>query len=94
MAPPTSEYHVELFHSSSKTEDRSQDPSGVLQKLDRPDMLIMVASATSFVLDRTRYLKLHVLSLHLTASSLIALRGEGSAMKSHFCRAKVTNVKV
>ncbi|KAL0056409.1 hypothetical protein WJX82_011028 [Trebouxia sp. C0006] len=38
-----------LFHSSSKTEDRSQNPSGVLQKLDRPDMLIMVAGATSFV---------------------------------------------
>ena len=49
MAPPTSEYHVELFHSGNKTEDRSQNPSGVLQKLDRPDMLIMVAGATSFV---------------------------------------------
>ncbi|DBB11525.1 TPA: hypothetical protein ACH3X3_006927 [Trebouxia sp. C0006] len=46
---PTSEYHLDLSYSGNKTEDRSQNPSGVLQKLDRPDMLIMVAGATSFV---------------------------------------------
>ncbi|KAL3131377.1 hypothetical protein ABBQ38_007692 [Trebouxia sp. C0009 RCD-2024] len=47
--PPTSEYHLDLSYSGNTTEDRSQNPSGVLQKLDRPDMLIMVNGATSFV---------------------------------------------
>ncbi|KAL3151520.1 hypothetical protein ABBQ38_012518 [Trebouxia sp. C0009 RCD-2024] len=47
--PPTSEYYLDLSYSGNKTEDRSQNPSGVLRKLDRPDMLIMVNGATSFV---------------------------------------------
>ena len=47
--PPTSEYYLDLSYSGNKTEDRSQNPSGVLQKLDRPDMLIMVDGATIFV---------------------------------------------
>lgn len=47
--PPTSEYYVDFFHFDNKTEDRIQNWSGVLQKLDRPDMLIMIAGATSFV---------------------------------------------